>query len=85
MTNYPDCSPETMGIPDLGEPNVTYPDWKVREQRRAYYAAVSFMDEQVQGDSRDHRTHSCPWAGGPRAGGGGGGGAGGHHRGHVRG
>ena len=57
MTNYPDCSPETLGIPDLGEPNVTYPDWKVREQRRAYYAAVSFMDEQVQGDCRDHRTH----------------------------
>ena len=57
MTSYPDCSPETMGIPDLGEPNVTYPDWKVREQRRAYYAAVSFMDEQVQGDCRDHRTH----------------------------
>ena len=29
LLNYPDCSPEGLGIPDLGEVNVTFPDTKV--------------------------------------------------------
>merc|ERR1712110_412648 len=48
LTNFDDCSPEGSGIPDIGtKPNVTYPDDKKRELRRAYYAAISFMDHQV--------------------------------------
>lgn len=47
LTAYSDCSAATMGISDLGSANVTYPDDKVKELRRAYYAAVSFMDAQV--------------------------------------
>ena len=47
LLNYPDCSPEGLGIPDLGEVNVTFPDTKTRELRRAYYATISFMDHQV--------------------------------------
>ena len=47
VTSYPDCSAEGTGIPDIGQPNVTYPESKVRELRRAYYATISFMDHQV--------------------------------------
>ena len=32
LLNYPDCSPEGLGIPDLGEVNVTFPDTKVTPQ-----------------------------------------------------
>ena len=35
VLNFPDCSPDGLGIPDLGEANVTYPDSKVKELRRA--------------------------------------------------
>ena len=47
VLNFDDCSPEGTGIPNLGEANVTYPDSKIRELRRAYYATISFMDRQV--------------------------------------
>ena len=47
VRRYPDCSAEGTGIPDIGEPNVTYPDSQISEMRRAYYAPISFMDPQV--------------------------------------
>ena len=43
LLNIPDCSADAMGIPDLGEKNVTYPDEKILELRRAYYASISFI------------------------------------------
>ena len=46
LLNYPDCSEETWGL-DFDQPNVTYPDTKIRELRRAYYASISFMDHQL--------------------------------------
>ena len=36
-----------MGIPNLGDINVTLPDWKTKELRRAYYSAISFSDYQI--------------------------------------
>ena len=36
MRQYPDLTNEEMGIPNLGEPNVTFPDWKVMEKWRGY-------------------------------------------------
>ena len=36
-----------MRNPDLGKMNVTWPDWKVKEIRRAYYAAVSYVDYEL--------------------------------------
>merc|ERR1711971_1254251 len=47
VLNFPDCSPEGQGIPDLGLPNVTFHDSKTLEIRRAYYACVSFADQQI--------------------------------------
>ena len=47
VRRYPDCSADGTGIPDIGEPNVTYPDSQISEMRRAYYATISFMDQQV--------------------------------------
>ena len=47
LLNYPDCSQETWGLPLGDQPNVTYPDSKIRELRRAYYASISFMDHQL--------------------------------------
>ena len=44
---FTDCYPETLGIPDLGEINVTLPDWKTKELRRAYYAATSYADYEL--------------------------------------
>ena len=32
MRQYPDLTNEEMGIPNLGDPNVTFPDWKVMEE-----------------------------------------------------
>ena len=46
-TAYYDMSNEAMGIPELGQINVTYPKWKIRQMRRSYYASVSYMDHQV--------------------------------------
>ena len=34
VLNFPDCSPEGTGIPDIGEANITYPDSKIKELRR---------------------------------------------------
>ena len=36
-----------VGIPNLGDINVTIPDWKTKELRRAYYASISFSDHQL--------------------------------------
>ena len=44
---YIDCSPDTLGIPNLGDINVTLPDWKTKELRRAYYAATSYADHEL--------------------------------------
>ena len=44
---YKDCYPDTLGIPNLGEINVTLPDWKTKELRRAYYAATSYADYEL--------------------------------------
>ena len=47
LRTYSDCSAEGSGIEDIGVQNVTYPDSKVKELRRAYYAAVSYADQQI--------------------------------------
>jgi len=47
IKKYTDCNGDTLGIPNLGDFNVTYPDWKVAELRRAYYAAVSYADHEL--------------------------------------
>ena len=47
LRGYEDASNDGMGIPDLGEMNITYPDYKVKELRRAYYAAVSYIDDSI--------------------------------------
>jgi len=44
LRNYEDCTSEALGIPDLGNINVTLPSWKTKELRRAYYSAVSYAD-----------------------------------------
>ena len=45
LLNFPDCNAEGTGIPDIGQPNVTYSDQKMKELRRAYYASISFADQ----------------------------------------
>ena len=47
MLNYADCSAEGTGIDNIGEPNVTYSEPKIKELRRAYYASVSYADQQI--------------------------------------
>lgn len=47
IRQFKDCFPETLGIPDLGEINVTMPDWKTKELRRAYYSAISHADDEL--------------------------------------
>ena len=47
LLNYPDCNAEGTGIPDIGQPNVTYSEKKIKELRRAYYASISFADQQL--------------------------------------
>jgi len=47
MRAYNDCTVEALGIPDLGKINVTIGLEKTRELRRAYYAAVSFVDSEL--------------------------------------
>ena len=47
LLNFPDCNAEGTGIPDIGQPNVTYSDQKMKELRRAYYASISFADQQL--------------------------------------
>ena len=38
---------ENLGNDHLGEINVTLPDWKMRELRRAYYSSVTYIDEEI--------------------------------------
>ena len=33
---------------DIGEPNVTYSNQKMKELRRAYYASISFADQKLE-------------------------------------
>ena len=47
ILKYDDCRPEAMGVPDLGHLNVTWPNWKVKEIRRAYYSAISYVDYEI--------------------------------------
>ena len=47
LRTFADTSNDAMGIPDLGEVNVTYPNNKVKELRRAYYSAISFIDDII--------------------------------------
>ena len=47
MMGYEDCTAEAVGVPCLGEMNCTYPEWKIKEQRRAYYAATSHADNEL--------------------------------------
>ena len=47
MMHYDDCTPEAVGVPCIGEMNCTYPDWKIKEQRRAYYAATTHADNEL--------------------------------------
>ena len=47
ILKYDDCNSDAMGIPDLGYMNVTWPNWKIKEIRRAYYAAVSYADHEL--------------------------------------
>ena len=47
VLNFVDCSRKAMGISDLGKINVTYPPWKTKEIRRAYYAAISYVDHEI--------------------------------------
>lgn len=47
LLNFEDCSAEGTGIPNIGELNITYPEDKIKELRRAYYASISFADQQL--------------------------------------
>ena len=61
LRSYQDCTREALDLPDLGEINVTLPDWKTLElrwdpdqnkpfivfNRRAYYASVSHADHEI--------------------------------------
>ena len=47
LLGYPDASANGTGIENIGQPNVTYSDSKIKELRRAYYAASSFADQQI--------------------------------------
>ena len=47
ILKYNDCRPEAMGISDLSKMNVTWPNWKIKEIRRAYYSAISFVDYEI--------------------------------------
>jgi len=47
LRQFDDTSSEALGIPNLGDINVTIPDWKTKELRRAYYSAISFSDHQL--------------------------------------
>jgi len=47
LRTYADCSKESIGNDLLGKVNVTLPDSKTRELRRAYYATVSYIDNEI--------------------------------------
>ena len=47
LRNYNDCSTEALDEPRLGEVNVTLPDWKSKQLRRAYYASISHVDSEI--------------------------------------
>lgn len=48
--HYEDCSPgipENGLDPNIGQINVTLPDWKTLDLRRAYYAAITYVDYEI--------------------------------------
>ena len=47
LLGYPDANANGTGIENIGQPNITYSDSKIKELRRAYYAASSFADQQI--------------------------------------
>ena len=47
LRTYEDCSKESIGNDLLGQINVTLPDSKTKELRRAYYATVSYIDHEI--------------------------------------
>ena len=47
MAHYDDCTAEATDTPNIGERNITYPDWKIKEQRRAYYASLTHADNEL--------------------------------------
>jgi len=55
--NYDDVSAEVLNIPHLGEINVTLPDWKAKELRRAYYSAISHADDEIGRVLEDLKLH----------------------------
>jgi len=44
---FSDCTADSLGDPHLGEVNVTIPNWKTKDLRRAYYASVSHVDDEI--------------------------------------
>eukprot|EP00091_Calanus_sinicus_P020364 TRINITY_DN5519_c0_g1_i1.p1 TRINITY_DN5519_c0_g1~~TRINITY_DN5519_c0_g1_i1.p1 ORF type:complete len:284 (+),score=57.44 TRINITY_DN5519_c0_g1_i1:32-853(+) len=47
LRTYKDCSSTALGNDLLGQINVTIPDSKTKELRRAYYATVSYVDNEI--------------------------------------
>ena len=47
VLKFADCGSQELGISDLGKINVTFPPWKTKEIRRAYYAAISYVDYEI--------------------------------------
>ena len=37
--HYWDWNNDNLGVPDLGQINITFPDWKIKQIRRAYYSS----------------------------------------------
>ena len=47
LRTFEDCSGTSIGNDLLGQINVTFPDSKTKELRRAYYAKVSYVDNEI--------------------------------------
>ena len=47
LRHFSDCTTDALGDPHLGEANVTIPNWKTKDLRRAYYASVSHVDDEI--------------------------------------
>ena len=47
IRKYHDCSSKVLGIPSLTTMNVTLPEFKIKEIRRAYYSAISHADYEI--------------------------------------
>jgi len=47
IRKFTDTSNAVLGLPNLGDLNTTFPDYKTVALRRAYYAAISYVDQQI--------------------------------------